>query len=350
MKTRKRLWIVITAFATALGLGVGITAAVMLVQAREAAQPVGVVSAYLSHVQRGEITAAMRMEGRAAKPTEILLTDKAYRQATDRMTGYSILGTQTVGTTSEVRVRIQQKSGSSTATFELAEVKNPISLLGITVWRLKPVVLESVAVTLGAPGRIDATLSGVPLGWKGATVNLHAFPGRYSLAIKSQSPWYTLPGGDIPVEGFSGDNQFMRTATLTAKGQDAATAAANAWFDKCTADPDFHPAGCSFSLTSGANPGEVWTNQSWQVQTRPTIKLGDWAFDCPVSTPSPEIGCWNVTSAPPGLVNFHANYSIPATGETGDVTSTGPIQAKVEGWITSFTDAGAVFTSTPWNN
>ena len=50
----------------------------------------------------------------------------------------------------------------------------------------------------------------------------------------------------------------------------------------------------------------------------------------------------------PGQVTFHADYSIPSTGEIGDVTSTGPIEADIEGWITSFTDTGAMFTSVAW--
>lgn len=350
MAVRPRLWIAIAAFATALCLGLGITVMVMLVSAREASQPSAVVSAYLSHVQHGEISIALRMEGRAANPAEVLLTDKAYSHATDRMTGFRILRTRTTGAGSTVEARIQQKSGQTTATFQLARSESPISLLGVDSWKLRPVGLATVEVTMGAPGRVDATLSGVPLGWKGAVKRIHAFPGTYALAITSQSPWFTLPSAVLPVAGFSGDDTFRVPATLTAKGRDAATAAAEAWFDDCVADPTFHPAQCSFSLSSGAAPGEVWTNPSWQVQSRPTIAIGYWDFGCRVPTTADVSagGCWPVTTSTPGEVTFHADYSIPATGETGAITSSGAIAAKVEGSISSFTDTGAMFTSVDW--
>jgi hypothetical protein len=350
MTVRTRLWIGIAAFATAVCLGLGITVMVMLVDARAASQPSAVVSAYLSHVQKGEISKALRIEGRAANPAEVLLTDKAYRHATDRMTGFRILGAHTIGAGSTVEARIQQKSGSTTATFQLDRSATPISLLGLDSWRLRPVDLAAVEVTMGAPGRIYATLSGVPLDWKGAVKRIHAFPGRYALAITSQSPWFTLPDAAFSVAGFGGDDTFRVPAELTAKGKDAATAAADAWFDACVADATFHPAGCSFSLTSGAAPGEVWTNSSWQVQSRPAITIGEWDFGCRVPTAADVSagGCWPVSTSTPGEVTFHADYAIPATGETGDITSTGAIEADVQGSISSFTDSGAMFTSVAW--
>ncbi|MGO4301280.1 hypothetical protein [Leifsonia sp. RAF41] len=350
MTTRTRLWIAIGAFATALCLGLGATVVVLFFSAREASQPSAVVSAYLSNVERGDISAALRMEGRASKPSEVLLTDKAYSHATDRMTGFRILNTRTVGTGSTVDVRIQQKSGSTTARFELRKRSSPVSLLGLDTWKLRPVELTTVDITLGAPGRIDATLSGVPLGWKGAVLHIHAFPGTYPLAVASPSPWFTLPEAAVSVAGFGQSDRFQVPATLTPKGKDAAVAAANAWFDTCVADPSFHPARCSFSLTSGADPGEVWTNSSWQVQSRPTLAIGAWDFGCRVPTTADVSagGCWPVTTSTPGEVTFHADYTIPATGETGDITSTGAIEANVKGSISSFTDSGAMFTSVDW--
>jgi hypothetical protein len=352
MTTRTRLWIVIGAFVTALCLGLGATVVVLFFSARAASQPSAVVASYLSHVERGDIATALRMEGRAAKPTEVLLTDKAYSHATDRMTGFRILDTSTVGAVSTVEARIEQKSGSTTAKFELAKRRDPASLLGVDTWKLRPVALTTVEVTLGAPGRIDATISGVPLGWKGAVLRIHAFPGKYPVAVTSQSPWFTIPSAAVAVAGFGHADRFQVPATLTAKGEEAATAAANAWFDKCVADPSFHPTGCSFWLTSGADPGEVWANQTWQVQSRPTLALGAWDFGCrtPTTADVSAGGCWPVTTSTPGEVMFHADYSIPATGETGEITSTGPIEANVEGSITSFTDAGAMFTSVLWTD
>ncbi|GAA4141711.1 hypothetical protein [Leifsonia shinshuensis] len=347
-----RVWIVIGAFASALCLGLAATVVVMFFGAREASQPSAIVSAYLSQVERGHISAALRMEGRAADPAEVLLTDTAYRHATDRMTGFDILGTRTVGAGATVEARIQQKSGSSTATFELSRTVTPLSPLGLDTWRLRPVELTTVEITVGAPGRIAATLAGVPLGWKGAVQHIHAFPGDYAFALTSQSPWFTVPDAAVSVAGFGHSDRFQVPATLTAKGRDAAIAAADAWLDQCAAVPDFHPVRCSFGLTSGPDAGEVWANQSWKVQSRPTLAIGDWDFGCrtPTTAGVSAGGCWPVTTTAPGEVTFHADYSIPATGETGDVTSTGPIEADVTGWISSFTDSGALFGSVDWTD
>ncbi|MEY9850881.1 hypothetical protein ABH923_000559 [Leifsonia sp. EB41] len=350
MTLRIRLGIAIAAFAGAVYLGLGTTAVVMLVSAHDASQPSAIVSAYLSDVQRGDISTALRMEGRAANPEEVLLTDRAYSHATDRMTGFRILDTRTIGAGSTVTVRILQKSGSTTAKFDLNRMANPLSLLGVDSWKLLPVDLATVEITMGAPGRVDATLSGVPLGWKGAVQHIHAFPGTYALTINAQSPWFTLPNAAVSVAGFGHSDQFRVPATLTAKGQDAVIAAANAWLDQCVAEPTTHPDRCSFYLSSEAAPGEVWANPSWHVQSRPTIAIGAWDFGCraPGMADVSAGGCWLVTTSTPAEVTFHADYSIPATGETGDITSDRAIEASVEGSITSFTDTAAMFSSVDW--
>ncbi|MFF1632256.1 hypothetical protein [Leifsonia sp. NPDC058248] len=352
-RSRTPLWIAIGAFVTALCLGVGATAVVLVLQTRASSQPEAVVSAYLGAVKRGDVETAVQLEHRSKRAADVLLTNRAYANATDRMTGFRILDVTTTGSTATVDAEVLQGSGRSQTAFTLTKgAWTPLSPLGIDVWTLRPAALSTVAVTIGAPGRVDATIAGVPLGWKGAVLQLNAFPGTYALEATTKAAWFTLPGSSVTVAGF-GDQTLLRTGgQLTARGMGAATAAANAWVDKCVADPDPKPQNCSFGLDVGAPAGEVWTDPAWTLRTRPTLTVGAWDFDCRLGTQAgvSAAGCWPVTTATPGTVTFHADYAIAASGEHGDIETTSPIDVHVQGSISSFTDAGALYQSITWSD
>lgn len=350
-KARRSLWIAVVAVCTALALGVGITALVLVIGARDASTPQALVSAYLADVKRGDVEAATRLEGRTHRAEDVLLTNKAYRNATDRVTGYRILGVRAQGDDATVTAEITGGGTTSKRDFTVGRGRwTPASLVGVVGWKLAPVTLGTVTVTIGAPGRVDATLAGVPLGWKGATLHLDAFPGTYALTASTGNDWFTLAGAKASVAGFADDVQLRDAAVLTPKGLDAAKASAQAWLDICVASPEAQPPGCSFGLTSGAEPGEVWTNAAWTVETRPEVAVAPWDFDChlPDQAAVSAGGCWPVTTATPGSVTFHADFAVPATGDSGTITSTAPIEADVEGSVSSFGDAGAVFQSIVW--
>jgi hypothetical protein len=351
-RSRTPLWIAIGAFVTALCLGVGTTAVVLVLQARASSQPEDVVSAYLGDVKRGDIESALKLEHRPARAADVLLTNRAYTNATDRMTGFRILDINTTRSSATVVAEVSQGSENSRATFSLTKgAWTPLSPLGIETWTLHPATLSTVSVTVGAPGRVDATIAGVPLDWKGAVLRLNAFPGTYDLKATTKAAWFTFAGSSVTVSGF-GDQALLRSgAKLTTKGIDAAKAAANAWVDKCVADPDVRPQGCSFGLNGEMRPGEVWTNAAWTLKTRPVLTVGAWDFTCKLATQAAVSagGCWPVGTVTPGTVTFRADYTIP-NGEYGEIGSTGPVDVDVEGSISSFTDAGALYQSITWSD
>ncbi|WP_223693113.1 hypothetical protein [Leifsonia poae] len=350
-KSRASLWIGVGAFLTALCLGVGVTALVLVLQAQAATAPATQVSAYLADVKNGDVEGAMKLDGTPSRSDEVLLTNKAYANVGDRITGYRILGTQTSGSTATVEAEITQKSGTSKAGFTLVRgAGSPLGLAGIENWKLKPVTLNQASVTLGAPGRLDATVAGVPLGWKGVMRELHVFPGQYELDVSTTSPWFTLDGTTFRVPGFGGTQKVQVAAALTQKGKDAAIAAGNAWLDACAASTVPQPSNCSFGLKNGPAAGETWTNGSWTVLTRPTLTLGEWDFGCRTEymMDGSAGGCWPLGSSTPGTVTFSANYSIAATGESGNLTTDSPLDAKVEGSVVGFTDTTAIFDSVGW--
>lgn len=351
-KSRTPLWIAIGAFVTALCLGVGTTAVVLVLQARASSQPEDVVSAYLGDVKRGDIESALKLDHRPARAADVLLTNRAYKNATHRMTDFRILDIKTTRSSATVVAEVSQGSENTRATFSLTKgAWTPLSPLGIETWTLHPATLSTVSVTVGAPGRVDATIAGVPLDWKGAVLRLNAFPGTYDLKATTKAAWFTFAGSSVTVSGF-GDQALLRSgAKLTTKGIDAATAAANAWVDKCVADPDVTPQGCSFGLDGEMRPGEVWANAAWTLKTRPVLTVGAWDFTCkPAAQAAGSAGgCWPVATVTRGTVTFRADYTVP-NGEYGEIVSTGPVDVDVAGSISSFTDAGALYQSITWSD
>lgn len=350
-RARRSWWIAAVAVATALALGVGIMALVLVIGARAASTPQALVSAYLEDVKRGDIEAATKLDGRPHRAEDVLLTNRAYRGATDRVTGYRILSVRPDGRNAKVTAEIRGGGTTSKHEFEVGRGAWTLaSLVGVVGWKLAPVALGTVTVTIGAPGRVDATLAGVPLGWKGATLRLNAFPGTYALSADAGNEWFTVAGAKASVPGFAAGTRLRDAAVLTPKGLAAAKASAEAWLDRCAASPEAQPPGCSFGLDSGAAPGEVWTNASWTVQSRPELTVGPWDFGCrlPDQADVSAGGCWPVTTATPGEVTFHADFAIPATGQSGTISSVAPIEANVEGSVSSFGDAGALFQSIAW--
>lgn len=346
---RRPLWIALVAAGTAALLGVGVTSFVLFLQAKAAARPEAIVSTYLDHVRDGDIEAAMRMEDRTPDKAQVLLTNAAYARATERLTGYRIVGVRPLGS-GRTLVDIETKAGGETARASLALKSagwTPGELLGVVAWQLQPASLSTIDVAVGAPGSVSATLAGARIDI-GAHPALLAFPGRYALHAAADSPWFTLPDASAAVTGFQQRADLAADAALTAKGQEAATAAANAWVSACMQGGP-QPSGCSFGLTEGETPGQVWTNQKWTLATPPQLKVAGWRADCGLPGQQAGTGCWPVQTTTPGSVDFSADYTVPATGESGTITSTDSIQVEVEGGITAIGGGGAQFSSVQWH-
>lgn len=349
MTARRPLWIAVIAVGTAAVLGLGATTLTLFLRAQEAARPEAQVSRYLSYVQRGEIEAAMKLEGRKVDPGQVLLTDAAYAKVPEQLSSYRIERVRTVGSDRvrvDARIVAGGKTGSVAFTLRHGD-DGPAGVLGLHAWRLQPVPLSTLTVAVGTHDAVDATIDGAALHWDGKVRQLLAFPGRYSLAAAGGNTWYSIAGADAAVTGFGQGVDLRASSTLTPAGVEAATAATTAWVNTCLAG-GAQPPGCPFGLASGAPAGENWTNVRWELTAAPTVSFGAWDFDCAEGTILAS-GCWPVTTATSGTADFHADYSIPATGETGEIYSDSPGKVEVQGSILTIGGDGATFQSISWN-
>ena len=344
---RRRWWIALLAGGVAVLLGIGVTAFVLVVQARQASRPEAIVAHYLTLVERGRIQDAMRMEGRVVAKKEVLLTDAVYARAKEKLSGFRILGVDRVDA-NRVRVDAETRAGSHTerAAFTLQRHGWTLGeLVGVTAWQLRPAPLGRVHVQVGAPEAVPVTVAGEDLRDPLAPHDFAAFPGRYTVAATVDTPWFTIPAGEAVVPGFDTRGSATPSAELTEKGRAAALAAADSWVQTCLRGGP-QPQGCSFGLEAGAPEGEQWTDPRWTLVASPALTVSAWSFNCDGSA---EVwGCWPVATASAGSAEFSAGYSKPATGESGTITMTEPVEVNVEGAITGFSDAGATFTSIHW--
>ncbi|MFF2050830.1 hypothetical protein ACFVU2_04440 [Leifsonia sp. NPDC058194] len=349
MKSRKPLWIAVVAVGTALVLGLGATTLALYSNARDAARPEALVSRYLTYVQHGEIQAAMKLEGRKADPAQVLLTDDAYAKVSEQLSSFRIERVRSAGS-DRVRVDAVTVAGGTkkSVSFTLRHGDDgPVGWLGVHAWKLEPVPLSTVTVAIGTHDAVDATIGGATLHWDGKVRQLLAFPGRYALSVASADPWYTISGADASISGFGQGVALRASSMLTPAGVEAATAATNAWVNTCLAG-GAQPKGCSFGLNAGQPDGESWTNLRWELTAAPAVAFGAWDFDCTqgtILTP----GCWPVTTTTTGTADFHADYSVPATGETGEIYSDAPGEVEVKGSILTIGAGGAQFQSITWN-
>lgn len=348
MTSRRPLWIAVIAVGTALVLGLGATTLALYFTARDAARPEALVSRYLTHVQHGEIEAAMKLEGRKPDATQVLLTDAAYAKVSQQLSSFRIERVRSVGE-NQLRVDVQTVAGGKTgaASFTVAHGDDgPVGWLGVHAWRLKPVSLSTVTVAVGTHDAVDATIGGATLHWDGKVRRLLAFPGRYSLTVPGGNAWYSVTGADAAVTGFGQSADLRASSTLTPAGVEAATAATNAWVNTCLAG-GAQPQGCSFGLDSGQPDDETWTNVRWELTAPPAVAFGAWDFDCTQGTIL-TAGCWPVTTTTSGSADFHADYRVAANGETGEIYSTTPGEVEVQGSILTIGPAGATFQSISW--
>ncbi|GIT78408.1 hypothetical protein LLS1_00770 [Leifsonia sp. LS1] len=348
MRSRKPLWIAVIAIGTVLVLGLGATTLVLYFTARDAARPEALVSRYLSHVQHGQIEAAMKLEGRKADPAQVLLTDAAYAKVSQQLSSFRIERVRPVAS-DRVRVDAQTVAGGAkeAVSFTLTHGDDgPVGWLGVHAWKLQPVALSTVTVAVGTHDAVDVTIAGAKLHWDGKVRQLLAFPGRYALAAPAAGAWYSIAGADATVTGFGQGVNLRASSTLTPAGVDAATAATNAWVNACLAGGP-QPKGCSFGLDSGQPDGETWTNVRWEMTAAPAVTFSAWDFDCAQGTIL-TAGCWPVTTSTKGSADFHADYRVAASGETGEIYSTTPGDIDVQGSILSIGPAGAEFQSITW--
>jgi hypothetical protein len=293
--------------------------------------PQRAVDAYLQAIVHANVTRALSLGGVKATPSDRLLTDAAYRAATDHITGYSLSGAVTNGDGAAVTAEITQGTERYRQSFAL--VKHGKDMLFFDHWQLKPVALGRATVDVNAPSDAKVSVAGVVLDDASGVHSLLALPGTYQVKITGTNDLYQAKTTSAQVIGFSGaaSTAARVTATLTDAGMKSAIAAVNTYIDGCAASTDFRPAGCSFGST-GENPAYTYSNQKWTIDPRPQFTIGTWVA-----------GGWAVRTTTPGVARFSADIS---DGEGGSGTATaGPVDVRVAGYISKIDASGATFES-----
>ncbi|MEO8906924.1 MAG: hypothetical protein ABI310_02495 [Microbacteriaceae bacterium] len=287
------------------------------------------VAAYLQALESGHAADALSLSGVHATSADLLLTDAAYRAATDRIS-HSTIGTTAVnGDTAAVTAELTQGTQRYTQTFSLE--KTGTDLLFFPNWQLKPVQLGAVVVRLNGPSDLALKVAGIAAP-SGATVELAALPGTYAVTPVTTSQWYTIKDESAVVTGFgsAGSKPVIMNVTLSEKGVVAATEAVNKYLDVCAASTEFLPPNCPFGAV-GQDPAYTYSNQKWTLNARPVFEVGGWRS-----------GGWVVATKTPGNATFTADVSNASGNGT---SSTDPIPVRVTGYISKIDDSGATFTT-----
>lgn len=308
-----------------------IVAAIVFALQSAAHTPQRAVDAYLQAMVHGNVTRALSLGGVKATSSDLLLTDAAYRAATDHITHYSLSGSVTNGDGAAVTAEITQGTEHYQQSFAL--VNQGKDMLFFDNWQLKPVALGRATVDVNAPSDSKVSIAGVAVHHSSELLSLRALPGTYQVKLTGSNALYEAKATDAKVVGFTGaaSTPARVTATLTDAGMKSAVAAVNTYIDGCAASTDFRPAGCSFGST-GENSSYTYSNQKWTIDPRPQFTIGPWVA-----------GGWTVRTTTPGVANFSADISDGAGG-SGTATA-GPIDVRVAGYISKIDASGATFES-----
>lgn len=302
---------------------------VVLPPAVRASAPELPVRDYLQALVDGDASAALRDARITPGPSDVLLTDAAYRGAGDRLTGFSVLRTRVDGDTAAVRVQLRQGTTSYPVEFD---VTRPSGIPGLTPWRLRKQTLPRATVEVHGPGDLPVTVGGAQATPHAGRVVLSALPGSYRVAA-SGGRYYAAAGTTVTTSFAGGQDPAVLTASLRPAGVAVIQSAIDAWLTQCAASAELHPAGCPFLAIP--TPGVVYSDGRWSIQTRPRITEGDW---------SDRLGGWPVGTTGPGYATFDADAA--QNGLSGTAT-TGSQPFSVAGTAVGDPSSGVRFVPAP---
>ncbi|WP_308467624.1 hypothetical protein [Rathayibacter soli] len=236
--------------------------------------PQKAVADYLHALIAGDAESALHLGGVTATKADPLLTDAAYRAAVNRISGYTIRSTTVRGDAATITVRIKQAGATYNTTFRVARTGK--DLLVLNHWKLAPVKLGTVAISVGAPDDAAVTVSGIAVGHTNGNLSQRVFPGTYFAHLASTAEW-TFEDTRAEVWGFGG---HASTATpldtqLIGASDSAATAAVNRYIDTCIASGELQPEGCPFGVADNV-AGWTYSNVHWSYDTRPQFRIDVW--------------------------------------------------------------------------
>lgn len=325
--TRAQLAVVILAVLAAIACVAALVN--VLPPALRASAPEVPVRAYLQAVVAGDVTKAVRLGGIQRSADDTLLTDAAYRRASDRVTSFSDLDATVSGDTADVRVVIHQGTVSYPAQFV---VQRPRGIPGLTPWHLQKQQLPSLRAEVDGPAALTVTVDGAEVTARNNAVDAVVFPGTYSVRAAD--------GGVVTAQPAAVTTTFAGTsapAVLTARLQPAVVSTVrsdvDAWLTRCAASSELRPEGCPF--TAVPEDGVTYSDGVWAIQSRPAIAEGSW---------NAQLGGWPVASTSEGFVSFCAHAT---QGGLSGTATTGSQPFRVVGTAVADPGGGIRFVPSP---
>jgi hypothetical protein len=285
-----------------------VAAALVIPPAARASAPDIPVKAYLQALVDGDATKALALAGIHPGTSDELLTDAAYRRATDRISAFRVTATEAAGGAGRLVVaRITQGAAQYSAGFL---VEQDGKGFGLGLWHLAPQSLPTVRIAVDGPSGLSVTAAGVALDAGASGADERVLPGTYTAALAAD-PLFTAPA--VSVTAYLAPGAAPRQATLQVGLTEAATArieaAVDAWLDGCAASTELAPPACPFRAVP--TPGVTYSDGRWDIRSRPALARPSW---------SPQDGGWRVAASSPGYASFSAQAmrgGLHGTASTG---------------------------------
>ena len=296
--------------------------------------PKAAAAPYLDALAHGDVARAVKLG--SIDTSSPLVTRSAYAATKDRITAFGLKTLETNATTATVSVRYTQAGSMHTSSLSLKKVGT--DLLFFPKWKLAPVTLPTVRVSIDGPANAPVEVNGARLSVHG-DAELDALPGRYDVKL-GDSDDFEAQGDSVTVTSLTSvansTNAVSLKAELTDTGMKAAATAVDDWVDACIAQATYEPEGCSFRLINPYQDIQL-SDQKWTLVTRPTFEVGGW-----------DGTGWTVTTQTLGSATYKANATA-SDGRTGTLVSPSPVSVAVAGEILGFENGKAVFQSIDWS-
>lgn len=294
--------------------------------------PENQVTAYLDLLKAGKAKQALEASGTKLEKTDVLLTDKAYKAADDRISKYSIESSDVDGDTATVTANITQGGESYEQDFTLSKAGKDMVLFD--KWKLEAPELGLVSYAVTGPTDAPLTVNGVAVSGEGddGVFSFRALPGSYAIELDGEAENYAAETATATVAGFGEkEGEAPEVAvTLSESGITAAEDAVNVFLDECEASTELAPDGCpNWGNDTGVDKVEdiVWT-----FDPRPDFTVADY-----------DGSAWTVTTETDGAYNIDCTIIVGDQKQTHTSFDGGAIDFDVDGAVTFAEDGTAAF-------
>lgn len=311
-----RWWVLCALAVVVLAAG---AAAVATAFSINAGAPRAAVRAYLGALEHGHASKALAIDGVKVSGEDLLLTDAAYKNASHRISAFTLAAPVVSGDTASVTASITQGSHHYRQAFTLERTGR--LFFAIDTWKLRPVALTTVAMHFQGPEGLGFTIVGRDFD-SAADVRFRALPGTYNVAqAGGSSPDVFAAPFTVTAVGFGSASPKPADVPVELSwwGDKAARTAVDAYLDACAASTELAPPGCPFHTFTAA--GVTVEGGHWTIGTRPTVQTGPWTGRG-----------WAVVSTTLGTAKM-SGTGHDAAGDTGAI-STSDIPFGIVGTVT----------------